>query len=276
MALKITILVENTTPIPGLMGEYGLALLVETDNKRFLFDTGSQRAIIHNSKTLGVDLDKLDGIIISHGHFDHTGGLLPIMEEHKVPVIYAHSRVFAHRPLPLGNGRSKEIGCLFSLSDLEKTETRMVYVDTFTEIEPQMYLSGEVPRITNYENVGGNFMVEVDGQLMEDRLEDDIALIFKLEQGLVIISGCAHSGIINIIEHAMEKTGEKRILAFIGGTHLITAAPSRLDETIAALKSYAIDKIVVSHCTGFYAAARLYNELGDKVVKGEVGMSYSF
>jgi len=273
MALKISILVENTTMHMDMFGEYGLAILLEKDDKRFLFDTGSHGSIIHNSKVMGISLDRLDGIILSHGHSDHTGGMMKILDQHKVPAVYAHSKVFAQRPLGAGSPHVRQIGCAFALTDLEKAGVNMVYVDDFREIAPDMYISGEIPRKTGYENVGGAFKVQVNGELKQDLLEDDIALIIKLEAGLVIVSGCAHSGIINIIEYAMEKTGEKRILAYIGGTHLIAASPERVDQTIQALQAYDIQKIVVSHCTGFYASARLFNALGDKVVKGEVGLS---
>lgn len=276
MALKISILVENTTPHMGLLGEYGLAMLIELDGKRYLFDTGSQGTIIHNSRVMKVSLDGLDGIILSHGHSDHTGGMLKILEEHRVPAVYAHSRVFARRPSLSGIGKPRQIGCAFALSDLLQAGANMVYIDGFQEIAPGMYFSGEIPRKTDYENVGGAFQVEVDGDFIEDKLEDDIVLVIRLDEGLVIAGGCAHSGIINIIDYAIEKTGEKRILAYIGGTHLMTASASRLDKTIAALEKHDIQKLIVSHCTGFEAAARLYNALGNKVVKGEVGMSFTF
>lgn len=276
MALKISILVENTTQHMDMFGEWGLAMAVETDSKRYLFDTGSHGTIINNSRVMGISLDGLDGIILSHGHSDHTGGMMQILDQHKVPVVYAHSKVFAQRPIPAGPGKVRQIGCAFALNDLEQAGVNMVYVDSFQEIAPGMYLSGEIPRITEYENVGGAFQVEENGEFKEDKLEDDIALIIRLEEGLVIVSGCAHSGIINIIDYAIKKTGEERIVAYIGGTHLLTASPERLDKTIAALQSYDIQKIVVSHCTGFYPAARLYNALGDMVVKGEVGMRFTF
>ncbi|MGE5390003.1 MAG: MBL fold metallo-hydrolase [Deltaproteobacteria bacterium] len=273
MTLKISILVENTTAHMGMLGEWGLAMMVETEDKRYLFDTGSLGSIINNSRVLGVSLDDLDGIILSHGHSDHTGGLMRILEEHHVPVVYAHSKVFAQRPIP---GTSRHIGCAFTLIDLEKARVNMVNIDGFQEIAPGICFSGEIPRKTAYENVGGAFQVEENGELKPDLLEDDISLIIRRDEGLVIVSGCAHSGIINIIEYAMEKTGESRILGYIGGTHLLTASPDRLDQTIAALQSYDIQKIIVSHCTGFYPAARLYNALGDKVVKGEAGMTFEF
>lgn len=271
--MKISILVENTTAHMGVLGEWGLAMMVETENRRYLFDTGSLGSIINNSRVLGVSLDGLDGIILSHGHADHTGGVLKVLEEHRVPVIYAHSKVFAQRPIP---GATRQIGCAFALTDLETAGVNMVSIDGFQEIAPAIYFSGEIPRKTAYENVGGAFQVEENGELKPDLLEDDIALIIRREEGLVIISGCAHSGIINIIEHAIEKTGEKRILGYIGGTHLLTASSERLDQTINALQSYDIQKIVVSHCTGFYPTVRLYNALGNKVVKGEAGMTFEF
>ncbi|WP_054694812.1 MBL fold metallo-hydrolase [Syntrophomonas palmitatica] len=276
MQTRVIILVENTACAPNLRGEYGFAALIEQAGKKILFDTGSGDALIHNSRTKGIDLSDLDALVISHGHFDHTGGLRSLIDQYNVPVIYAHSRLFNPRPFPLANGTYKEIGCAFSKRDIEAKNIPLVEADNFQEIWPGIFLSGEIPRLTEYEDAGGNFKIEINGQLFDDEILDDLALIIKLSKGLVIISGCAHAGMINIINNAMEKTGVSKIIAFIGGTHLFAASESRIEKTAADLKKMDIDKIVLCHCTGFYAAARLYNELGMKIIKGDAGMVLNF
>jgi len=276
MPSRVVILVENTAPLPGLRGEYGFAALIEHGGKKVLFDTGSHDALIHNSMVLGIDLSDLDAVIISHGHFDHTGGLRPLIEKHHIPVIYAHPRLFYPRPFPLGNGTYREIGCAFSRQDIESRDIRLEEVDSFREIWPGVCISGEIPRRTGYEDVGGHFKVNINGQILDDHIPDDMALIIKSEEGLVIVSGCAHAGMVNIINYALTKTGADKITAFIGGTHLITASEERLQKTVADLKKINVDKIILSHCSGFYAAARLYNELGAKVIKGDAGMAFTF
>ncbi len=276
MRIKITILVENTTPVAPLVGEYGFSALVEVDNKKILFDAGSSDAVFKNSEILGIRLDDIDSVVISHGHFDHTGAVVPFLQEYGKNKIYAHSNIFAKRFVPAGNNQFRDIGCVFSKQDIVGTGSEIIFTDGFYEIFPGVFTTGEIPRITEYEDVGGKFLVEVNGSFEEDKIPDDMALVINHPDGLIIISGCAHSGIINTINYSIKKIGRSDVLAFIGGTHLVKASEERIQKTISALESHNIQRCIVSHCTGFYAAARLYNALGEKVIKGETGMSFSF
>jgi 7,8-dihydropterin-6-yl-methyl-4-(beta-D-ribofuranosyl)aminobenzene 5'-phosphate synthase len=276
MQVDITILVENTTPVSPLIGEYGFAALLRVDERKILFDTGSANALFLNSAALGIKLDEIEAVLISHGHYDHTGALLPFIKQYGPKPIYAHSNIFSRRPMPTKRDPYREIGCVFQREEIEAAGAQLFFTDEFCEIFPGIYASGEVPRINDFEDVGGNFKVEIDGELIKDNLLDDMSLIIDHPDGLIIISGCAHAGIINILEHSIKQTGKSKILAFIGGTHLINASEERLTKTVSALKSYDIQNLIVSHCTGFYAAARLYNELGTKVVKGDTGMTFRF
>ncbi len=276
MEVNITILVENTTPAAPLVGEYGFSALLTVDDRKILFDTGSSDAIFKNSNYLGAGLDKVDAIVISHGHFDHTGAVVPFLEKYGKKQFYAHSNIFAKRFAPAGNNQYRDISCVFSKEEMVDAGAEINFTDNFYEIFPGVYATGEIPRMTDYEDVGGKFVVEVNGSLQEDKIPDDMALVINHPDGLIIISGCAHSGIINTIKYAVEKTGRSEILAFVGGTHLIRASEERLQKTIAALELYNVQKCIVSHCTGFYAAAKLYNALGNRVIKGETGMSFMF
>lgn len=276
MQVTITILVENTAPTPGLMGEYGFACLVKSDDHELLFDTGSGHALFHNAKVLGIDLTEVRDVVISHGHFDHTGALLPLLQQHGPKQVLAHSRLFLPRLVPKAKGGFRDIGVPFTREELEDAGATFVFHDQWKEIWPGVYLSGEVSRVHEFENVGGDFKVEVKGKLEDDHLEDDMALVIDMPDGLVVISGCAHSGFLNIIEQAQRITGKSKIRAYIGGTHLMSASENRIDRTIEELKTLDMDRLVVAHCTGFHAAARLYNELGQKVVKGETGMKFRF
>jgi len=276
MQVKITILVENTTPMPNLIGEYGFACLVEVDERKVLFDTGSSRALLVNSTALGIDLGQIGEVVLSHGHYDHTGALLALLQEHGPKRIYAHPHFLFPKLIPLKNGRIKGIGTPFAQSQLEKAGAEFIHVDSFTSIGSDIYLSGEIPRLNDFEDVGGNFKVEMNGQVKDDHLTDEMVLIIDHPQGLIIISGCGHAGLINILDHAILMTGKEKILAYIGGTHLMTASAQRLERTITALKAYNIDELIVAHCTGFYAAARLYCKMGDMVVKAETGMTFEF
>lgn len=276
MKVDITILVENTTPVSYLTGEYGFAALVTIDGNSLLFDTGSAGSIFTNARAMGIKLDEVEDLVISHGHYDHTGAVLSLVQEYGVKNIYAHSGLFAHRLLPLKDGKTKDIGCACDKQEVEASGARFIFTDGFKEISPQVFLTGQIPRITDYEDTGGDFKMEVNGELIKDNLNDDMALVIKHPEGLIIISGCAHAGMINTIDYAIKQTGEKRLLAYIGGTHLITASEKRLEKTIAALTAYDIKSVVLCHCTGFKAAAQLYNALGARVSKGDAGRRLKF
>lgn len=276
MQVSVTILVENTAPTPGLLGEYGFAALINVDGKPLLFDTGSDQVLFHNSKIMGLNLTEIEEVVISHGHFDHTGALLPLLKQYGPKKIYAHSRLFLPRMVSNPKGGYRQIGTPFSRSELEKAGANFVFHDQWQEIWPGVNISGEIPRHYDFEDTGGDFKVEVNGQVEEDHLEDDMALVIDLPAGLVVISGCAHAGFLNIINQAIRITGKSKVLAYIGGTHLMNASESRIDQTISVLHTIDFDKLIVAHCTGFHAAARLYNEFGQKIVKGESGMKFRF
>jgi 7,8-dihydropterin-6-yl-methyl-4-(beta-D-ribofuranosyl)aminobenzene 5'-phosphate synthase len=279
MKVSIKILVENTVPLSDLAGEHGFAALIDVDNTKILLDVGNKGTIFENSRLLGVDLKEIDSIVLSHGHYDHTGALLAVLKKTGARKVYAHSNLFAHRLVVVGGQVVVEPGTPFNKKQLHEAGGDLIFVDFFNEIYPQVFFSGEIPRLNGFEDVGGRgtFKVEQDGELLDDMIPDDIALIIDHPDGLIIISGCAHSGLLNIIDYAMNKTGHNKVLAFIGGTHLLDASEERLDKTILALKeSYKVEKLVVCHCTGFHATSKLYNQLGSQVIKGEVGMQFNF
>ncbi|NLO21479.1 MAG: MBL fold metallo-hydrolase [Syntrophomonadaceae bacterium] len=277
MNTVIKVLVENTTPRSPLLGEYGFSAQVLVDGHNILFDTGSHAALFSNSRALGVDLSQVQDLFISHGHYDHTGAVLPFLQQYGGRNIYAHSGIFAHRLVNLPGGKQVDIGCRFTRDEAIKMGAQVIPIDSFSEIYSGIYLTGEIPRLTEYEDVGGNFVYEKDGKLYQDSLPDDIALVIDHPEGLIILSGCSHSGMINTLDYCLKQTGRTRVLAYMGGTHLMTASPLRLEKTIEALKIYEIQKIIVGHCTGFYAAAELYNQLGgQRVFKMDVGSSFSF
>lgn len=274
MRLKIQIMVENTTPSPKLRGEYGFAAWLEVDDTTILFDTGSQEALLYNAQALKIDLNQIDKVVLSHGHFDHTGGLVPLIQQNGAIEVYAHPGIFTRRYSRAGE-HLRNIGCSFSLDDLNQAGIKFVPTENFTEITTGVYVSGRVPRNTAFETAGGDFVKESDGEMVADDIDDDMFLVIDHPEGLIIISGCAHAGIVNTIQYARQVMGKTPIKAFIGGTHLMTASEDRLTKTISFLKTAAIEKLIVCHCTGFTAAAKLHQHLPG-VIKGESGMIFNF
>ncbi|MGE5415589.1 MAG: MBL fold metallo-hydrolase [Acidobacteriota bacterium] len=273
MNAEITILVENTAPVPGMCGEYGFGILVKVDGKGILFDTGLNDSVVRNANFLGIKPSDIDAIVISHGHFDHTGGLINALKFLGPRDIFLHPE--ALKPKFAGRGPNRWAIGVPGLNEIEAIGGKWVFNTGPVTIFPGVMLSGPVPRENSIEDTGGVFTTDgTDGEI-DDLLTDDQALIVDHPEGLVIVSGCAHAGMINTIEYATKITGRSKIKAWIGGTHLITATPERLEMTIDKLQSYDIDTIVVSHCTGFKAAATLYSRLGEKVIKGDGGYRFN-
>lgn len=260
--MKLTVLVENSTLIDKyLLGEPGLCFLLEADGKKILFDTGYSDVFIENSKRMGISLAELDYIVISHGHNDHVGGLkhllnLPFRKSVK---FIAHSAAFE----PKVYGKDEKIGLDVPLELLEE-KFEICYKDKPFELLPELIFLGEIPRISEFEPPAPYGKKLMTGAL--DFLLDDTALAFKSQNGLVIITGCSHSGIVNICEYAKKVCSCDKIFAVIGGLHLLRADDSRINKTVDYLKAQNLDVIYPCHCTGFDTICKMYQSLNVKSI----------
>lgn len=273
MQVKATVLCENTVfSNIGAIAEHGWSVFLQTGQGNFLFDTGQGKALINNAKYFKQDLAAIDGIILSHNHVDHTGGLLAaVTMAAKKPVnVYAHPNLFAPAYLRRG-GASKYIGVPFARDELESHGACFTFNTEFAEIAPQMYLTGEVPRVTDFEQGDDDIVLQTAAGYVKDPVIDDQSVIIRTDQGLFIILGCSHAGIINILAYACEKTGEERIHTVIGGTHLWSGSEKQKEKTIQALQRMKIERLGVSHCTGFEISMRLAGTFGSKFFYCNVG-----
>jgi 7,8-dihydropterin-6-yl-methyl-4-(beta-D-ribofuranosyl)aminobenzene 5'-phosphate synthase len=273
MKTKLTILCENSVGVPfGVIGEHGFACYVETDNRNYLFDTGQGFGIIQNSLALKKDLREIAAIMISHGHYDHTGGLPAVLQVRGPVDVYGHPDIFMDR-IWSAEGSTRYIGIPHSRRYLESLGARFRLETGMVAVGPGVFLSGEVPRVSAFEK-GDAKMTAVadDGEKFHpDPLKDDLSLIVDSDKGLIIVLGCAHAGVINIIEYALKKTRQKKIFAIIGGTHLGFASDEQFDETLKVIERYNIERIGVSHCTGLPRASMLHAKLKDRFFFGSVG-----
>lgn len=267
MPITVTTLVENTAGMPFLIGEWGQSLLVEADGQKILFDTGPSAMISKNAMALGVAIASVDRIVLSHGHYDHTGGLKEVLtkirESGKHPdgiEIIAHPDIFPPRYFYIKDFIEKHIGIPFAREELEALGARFTLSEASVRLSENMLTTGEVEIIVDFEKIDKDLHVKEDGAHVPDKLEDDMGIIIKTGQGLVILLGCAHRGMINTILHAQKITGIKEIYAVIGGTHLISAGTEQMQSTIEALKGFNVKKLGVSHCTGLKSAAILAHE----------------
>jgi 7,8-dihydropterin-6-yl-methyl-4-(beta-D-ribofuranosyl)aminobenzene 5'-phosphate synthase len=263
--LNVTVLVDNNTLIDRyFLGEPGLSFLVTADGKRILFDTGYSDLFLRNASRMGIDLLTLDSVVFSHGHLDHTGGFPHLLRHyteasiesvpHSLPELISHPFALYPRPKPpLPN-----IGSLIT----EEETQRHLRVRT---TRPPLWLTrdlvflGEIPRNVAYEETdpGPRRILFPDGHSEPDRIIDDSALVYRSKKGLVIITGCSHSGIGNIVAYARQVCGEKRVVDIIGGLHLTNATREKLDGTCACLASLELEALHCCHCTSLPATIAL-------------------
>ncbi len=272
--MKITILCENSIGKRVGIGEHGFSAFLETRHGNFLFDTGRGASVVGNSLVLNKDLKSIKKIFLSHGHYDHTGGLAEVLKLRGEVDVHIHPQVFLDRMVIQQDqeGEKREfVGIPYKKAYLESLGAHFVLNSDFLEIEKGIFLSGEVPRKTLFEKPDPRLFCERDGKISQDLFPDDQSLVLDSEKGLVLILGCAHSGMVNIIHHVIEKTGRETFQAILGGTHLDFLTPEQLEESIKALKKVRIKKIGVSHCTGMRAAFRLHQEFEDRFFYGCVG-----
>ena len=281
-SLQITILSTMLTDTKGI-GEWGFAALVEADGERLLFDTGRlPETVLHNAKALGIDLSRVEDVILSHNHADHTGGLVTLRRELAKSNPDAVSRthvargIFWGRPpdprgpsMPIVKTGYEKLGGTF----IERAEP--------FEIRPGVWLTGPVPRIHPERNYGrGGKVGEVqspDGPI-EDDIPESQSLVVETRRGLVVMSGCGHAGIINTIDYAREIVGPAPVHAVLGGFHLMEAADDRLAWTSEKLRERAVENLIGAHCTGIEALFRLREGTGlarPHAVVGAVGASFS-
>ena len=261
MKIKITTLSENTAR-GRYLGEWGLSILVEVDGKKILFDTGQSFSAVHNAKIMGFDLTSIDKIVLSHGHYDHTGGLAEILKIKGQVEVIAHPDVWESKCAIRSNGEEDYIGIPFSRKELENLGANFVLSEKPSYITDCIVTTGEIPMTTDYEQVEDEFVIKENNRLIKDLMTDDQALVIIADFGVVVVTGCAHRGIINTIRHAQKLSGSKPLYMVVGGYHLLNASAERIEKTISDLRETGIQYIGVSHCTGFAASARLAEEFG--------------
>ena len=274
MKTRITIICENSVSLKGGLGEHGFAAYLETERGNYLFDTGRGQTLIPNLLHFDKDPLSIQKIILSHGHQDHTGGLASILELLGEVEVLAHPDVFSTR-YHVSQKDGKEVrrfaGMKFKRAYLESLGGKFILEKSYRRVTREMFLTGEVPRMTSFEKGDAKLFAESGGNLIPDPFLDDQSLVIESPKGLVLLLGCAHSGMINILEYIFEKTGRDQVYAILGGTHLDFASPLQVEETIAALKKYKVEHIGVSHCTGLKAASRLSTEFRESFFFGQVG-----
>jgi 7,8-dihydropterin-6-yl-methyl-4-(beta-D-ribofuranosyl)aminobenzene 5'-phosphate synthase len=272
MALRITTLSENTARMGEFLGEWGLSILLETGDTTILFDSGKSISATHNADTLKIDLGKVDKIVLSHGHYDHTGGLRDVLRRMGKEVeIIAHPDIWQPKYARRKNEPDRYIGIPFQRSELESLGARFNLTREPVKLTDNITTTGEVPMATDFEQIDKDLFIKEESGWQPDELLDDQALVVKTDAGLVVILGCAHRGIINTLYHARPLTGVEKIRAVIGGSHLIDISEERLWRTVDALRGFDIDRMGLCHCTDLPAASLLAQEFSESFFFNKAG-----
>jgi 7,8-dihydropterin-6-yl-methyl-4-(beta-D-ribofuranosyl)aminobenzene 5'-phosphate synthase len=269
--MRIVILADDVAGPRGLLAEHGFSVWLETRDHRVLFDTGQGLVLDHNAEALGIRLAEADAVVLSHGHYDHTGGLVAAVSgRHDVPV-YAQPEVMARR-YARRKGEAREIGMPAAARRALREHGAVRSSTVLRPVCGGVRVTGPIARLTDFEDETGTFYLDADGR-EPDPLADDQAAFVETRAGTVVLLGCGHAGVVNTLCQ-IEALTTGPIHAVIGGMHLAAASPARIESTVHALVDRGVKCVVPCHCTGLPATTALVRELGDGCAPGHVGAVY--
>lgn len=288
--VRITTIVENhPNTILCIPGEHGLSMKVEYKGRTILFDTGQTGIFLDNADKMNLDLSDIHDIILSHGHYDHTGGLKRYLKQNHKKNIYVGKSFFDKKFRKNQDGSIVYNGNPFLSEDIteqvepdqvaiiKESDSKVTVIDSrIYNLEEGMWLVRDFEMKNNFEKLNSRFFIGRNSEYYLDRFQDEIALCLETSKGIVIIVGCSHIGIINIVETVKEQFNGKPIRGIIGGTHLIHAEEERLNRTLEELGKLNLEFLAVSHCTGDDNINRIQTEFGERFIMNITGSRIEF
>ncbi|RKX83756.1 MAG: hypothetical protein DRP57_07315 [Spirochaetes bacterium] len=282
LAVTITILIEDKAFHGGLKGEHGISMLIRLDNGKtvksnVLFDTGQSGAFAENAQYLGKKISEVDSLILSHNHYDHTGGVERFLELNNRALIYGHEKAFrASFSKAAKEEKIRKIGFPEGgLKLLNGLKEKVIKNSDPYRINESLLLTGSVPRKNDYEKVEPTIFTDKECT-HQDKIPDDQSLIINSGEEMLIVLGCCHSGIVNTIDYAREIMADKSIKAVIGGMHLVASGSNRINAMLKYLKKIDNLKIYHGHCTGLKAGCILNESFPENARFISAGETYKF
>lgn len=272
--MKFQFLMENKTDHPGVVAEHGLSIYIEADGKKILFDAGATGLVMENARALGVDLADIDFAVVSHGHYDHTGGFPAFCRINEKAPIYIHKNAF-RKSFGLVDGKPEQDKDISAIrwTEAEKAEMdgRLVYTDDPVWITENICITGTVPYAEGFEPTENFYYYDESGQMVTDDMSHEQCLVIRQENGLCIFSGCSHRGVISALNACKAMFPGERVAVLAAGMHLYSAADEDRASVIAQVVAENLDMVMPVHCTGIKAICDLKTALGDRCIVATAG-----
>jgi 7,8-dihydropterin-6-yl-methyl-4-(beta-D-ribofuranosyl)aminobenzene 5'-phosphate synthase len=260
--IRIKVLIENTAFQPDVISEHGLSLFIQVGSEQILFDTGQSGAFMKNASIYGCKLEKTEKMIISHGHYDHTGGLPAFLKENKKVLVYCKKEALIPK---FSHNYNEKRQINLPLIDAYKTYTkRFVFLSENFRISPEILVVTDILNKTKFENDEQNLTWKTGSNNEKDPFDDELFLILEENDGITIVTGCSHRGIINIIHTANKLFPAKKIKHVVGGFHLKNKSHERMKPVLKELNKFPIGQLDICHCTGIEEYGIIKNEFKGK------------
>ena len=278
--MKFQFLIENKTDNPGIVAEHGLSVYIESHGKKILFDAGATNLFIVNAAEMKVDLSDVDLAVVSHGHYDHTGGFPDFIKLNEKAKIYIHKNAF-RESYGMEDGKMDEEPCSIKWAERDRLaiEPRLSYTDGVTMITEDIAITGTVPVDEDFaptENFFYRQESDESGELITDDMSHEQCLVIREEKGLYVFSGCSHRGVVNAVNAAKAIFPGERIAVLVAGMHLYSASEEDREQVVSQMVAENMDCIMPVHCTGIKAICDLKAALGDKCIAATAGDKYEF
>ena len=262
--MKITVLTDNRASGREILAEHGLSVWIEHDDWRILFDTGQSDVYLRNAAVKGIDVSSADCIVLSHGHYDHGGGLPDFPTEPDFPPVYAGEGAFEVRLAENPDGSFREIGFPWSLDAIPSLRQAVRICKGSMQITDHIWLCSGVPYVNGFEGKPEGFFLGPEETRQPDPMGDELALVIEREEGLTVFLGCSHPGLINFLEHVQNLFHGRRINTVLAGMHLSDQGDERIAHTIRCLVNLGVCRVIPMHCTGLAAICALKKAFGSR------------